>query len=603
MTHALNLDYDAVANLPTLFFDQADRYGDAPFLWAKRDKQWVSQSWREVSIQVARLAAGLKARGVNKGDRVVIVSENRPEWMIADLAIMAVGAIMAPCYATNTVQDHTHILSDSGAVAAFVSNEALAKRLLPAAANTGVRQVFAFDAFTPTTDHGVQVTPMATLLQEGAALGEVETIRDTAKDIPRDALSCIIYTSGTGGAPAGVMLSHGALICNAKGAEDLLHNLPGFAIGKEIFLSFLPLSHAYEHTVGQFVPISIGAQVYYSEGIDKLIQNIEEVRPTIMTAVPRLYESIRGRILRGAEQAGGLKEKLLHKTVDIGRRRYLDPNALSLGDRLLDPILDKLVRKKVSMRFGGRLKAFVSGGAPLNQDVGRFFTALGVKVLQGYGLTESAPVVACNIPTKNKLHTVGPPLCDVEVKIADDGEILIKGELVMMGYWGQPDRTAQSVKDGWLHTGDIGNLDEDGYVQITDRKKDIIVNSGGDNVSPQKVEGVICLEPEILQAMVYGDKRPHLVSVIVPDPDWTADWRAANDIDEEDLASNEAYRKALQDALERVNKNLSVIERVRRFTIANEAFTTDNAMLTPSMKIRRHVIRETYGEDLEALYG
>ena len=254
-------------------------------------------------------------------------------------------------------------------------------------------------------------------------------------------------------------------------------------------------------------------------------------------------------------------------------------------------------------RFGGRLKAFVSGGAPLNQDIAQFFTALGLKILQGYGQTEAAPVVSCNYPDHNKLHTVGPPLEGVEVKIAEDGEILVRGELVMLGYWNQPERTAETVKDGWLHTGDIGELDEDGYLKITDRKKDIIVNSGGDNLSPQRVEGIICLEPEVGQAMVYGDKRPHLVALLSPDADWLADWQKQNGDVGSALNDNAELRKAMQDALDRINKNLSVIERVRRFIIVDEPFSIDNAMLTPSMKIRRHVIKAKYGEQLEALYG
>ncbi len=597
----MNIDYRSIANLPTLFFDQCERYGDAPFLWAKRDGVWTSISWTEAADRVAALAAGLKARGVKPGDRVIIASENRPEWIIADLAIMSIGAVMAPCYVTNTIDDHVHILKDSGAVVAFVSNAQIAKRLAPAAAQTDVDQIFAFDDFTLDKDYGVSITPIADLLEPV----DTAAIRAAAREIDRAALSCLIYTSGTSALPTGVMLSHGAILCNAMGAESMLVNLPGFTFGGEKFLSFLPLSHSYEHTTGVFVAIAIGAQVYYAEGIDKLIQNIEEVRPTIMTAVPRLYETMRGRILRGAEQAGGFKKKLLFKTIDIGRRRYLDTGSLTLGDKLIDPLLTKLVRKKVADRFGGRLKTFVSGGAPLNQDIGQFFTALGVGILQGYGLTEAAPVISCNYPAKNKLHTVGPPLEGVEVKIAEDGEILVRGELVMMGYWNQPERTAETVKDGWLHTGDIGKTDEDGYLQITDRKKDIIVNSGGDNISPQRVEGVICLEPEILQAMVVGDKRPHLVALIAPDPDWTADWKRAHGFKGDNAALREDpdYRKALQGAFDRINANLSVIERVRRFAITDEPFSIENALLTPSLKIRRHMILKAYGDRLDALYG
>lgn len=593
------LDYTRIPNLPTLFFDQADRYGDKPFLSAKKSGAWSSLSWRDVSQQVAQLAAGLASRGVQAGDRVALVSENRPEWMIADLAIMSIGAVTVPAYTTNTVADHSHVLSDSGAKAVIVSSKAIADRVLPAAEKAKVDFAIAIDELGDRAEGSVPITNWSAAFSKDGS----DAVKENAKSLDRGSMCCIIYTSGTGGVPTGVMLSHGNIICNAMSAEDMLSRLPGFEHGKEIFLSFLPLSHSYEHTTGQFVPISIGAEVFYAEGIDKLVQNITEVRPTIMTAVPRLYETMRGRILRGAEQAGGLKEKLLYKTVDIGQRRYLDPSSLSIADRLIDPLLTKLVRSKVSERFGGRLKAFVSGGAPLNQEIGQFFTALGLRILQGYGQTESAPVVSCNYPDNNKLHTVGAPLQGVEVKIAEDGEILVRGELVMLGYWNKPERTAETVKDGWLHTGDIGKLDEDGYLQITDRKKDIIVNSGGDNLSPQRVEGIVCLEPEIAQAMVYGDKRPHLVALVSPDPDWLTDWQRANGKIDGPMNDNADLRKAMQDAMDRINKNLSVIERVRRFVVIDEPFSIENTMLTPSMKIRRHVIKAEYGERLDALYG
>lgn len=593
------VDYAQASNLPTMFFEQCDRFGDAPFLWNKRGGKWTPRSWTKTAEEVAQLASGLAAKGIGPGDRVVLVSENRPEWMIADLAIMSIGAVTVPAYTTNTVDDHKHILTDSGAKAAIVSNKDLAARLLPAAVDTSVDFAILIDGAPEDVTAGLPVLSIADVMHDT----DIGTVRDKARKLDRGAMCCIIYTSGTGGVPAGVMLSHGNIICNTMSAEDMLSRLPGFTIGGEIFLSFLPLSHSYEHTTGQFVPISIGAQVYYAEGFDKLVQNIGEVRPTIMTAVPRLYETMRSRILRAAEQSGGLKQKMLFKTIAIGKKRYNDPASLSLCERAIDPMLTKLVRSKVSERFGGRLKAFVSGGAPLNQDVAQFFTALGLRILQGYGQTEAAPVISCNYPTLNKLHTVGPPLEGVEVKIAEDGEILVRGELVMLGYWNDRDRTAQTVQDGWLHTGDIGKLDEDGYLMITDRKKDIIVNSGGDNLSPQRVEGIICLEPEIAQAMVYGDKRPHLVALLTPDPDWLEGWQTQNGTIDGTWNDNAALRKELQAALDRVNKKLSVIERVRRFIIVDEPFSIENAMLTPSMKVRRHIVKENYGDRLEALYS
>ena len=584
------IDYNAIRNLPAMFFDRAQRRGDDTCLAAKTGDTWETLSWRTVSDQVSALSRGLRDLGINPGDRVVIVAENRPEWAIADLAIMTAGAISVPAYTTNTPDDHFHILSDSGAKLAIVSTKALAERLMPAVQRSHeTSTVIAVDADITEVD-GTHLVSWADTLNAGRALSD--DVADRIDAINRKDASCIIYTSGTGGTPKGVVLSHGAILCNCKGAYDLLRELSDFVEDGERFLSFLPLSHSYEHTAGLHFALSIGAEIYYAQSIDRLVGNMAETAPTIMTAVPRLYEAIHGRIINGVQQAGGLKEKMFMKAVELGRIRYENPTSLSFGQRALDGLLDKLVRTKVADRFGGRLKAFVSGGAPLNPEIGTFFLALGVRILQGYGQTESAPVISCNPVNGVRIHTVGPALTGVTVKIAEDGEILVQGELLMDGYWNNPDATAEVLVDGWLHTGDIGMLDEDGYIQITDRKKDIIVNTGGDNISPQRVEGMLTIEPEIGQAMVFGDRRPHLVALLVVDEEF-----AKTVINEDEL------RTKLSNAVALVNKKLSMIEQIRHFAVADEAFTTDNEMMTPSMKIRRHVITAKYGEALEALYG
>jgi long-chain acyl-CoA synthetase len=598
------MDYAGIRNLPALFFERAETFGDRPFLWRKQDDAWHSLTWREVADSVTALALGLRAAGINHGDRVTLVSESRPEWLIADLAIMSVGAISVPAYTTNTVADHQHVLSDSGSVAAIVSTPALAETLLPAAGQTPDTQtIISIEPLTQAIPDGIHCLGWDDVLADGRAAGG-----DLDQDIgaiERASTCCLIYTSGTSGKPKGVMLSHGAILCNCMGAYHFLHDLPGFEQETEIFLSFLPLSHSYEHSAGQFFPISIGAQIYYAEGIDKLTANIAEVHPTIMTAVPRLYEAMHNRVRRGVERTGGLKQTLFERAVELGRKSYEAPGSLTIGEKVTNCLLDTLVRKKVKERFGGHLKAFVSGGAPLNYDIGVFFTALGLRILQGYGQTEAAPVVSCNPFSLNKLQTVGPPLKGVEVRIAEDGEILVQGELVMQGYWNKPEATAETIRNGWLHTGDIGEFDEDGYIRITDRKKDIIVNSGGDNLSPARVEGILTAELEIGQAMVYGDQRPHLVALVVPDPDFLADWSKSNGKsgDLADLADDPDLQKTLQDVLDRVNAKLSVVERVRRLQIAPEAFTIENEMMTPTMKLRRHVVKEVYGDALERLYG
>jgi long-chain acyl-CoA synthetase len=599
------MDYKTCPNLVAMFFKQAARHGDKSFLWAKRDDNWEAFTWREAAARVSALARGLKGLGIEPGDRVVLVSENRPEWLISDVAIMATGAISVPAYVTNTVNDHLHIAENSGAKGAIVSTRRLSENFLPAA-HRASQMKFVVAMEPPGISQEVSATVHAweDVLAQSANQGadEDDDIAAAAGTWKRDDTACIIYTSGTGGAPKGVMLHHGAIIHNTMGAYDALLEL---GLGDEVFLSFLPLSHSYEHMAGQFFPISLGAQIYYAEGIEALGSNMAEVRPTIMTAVPRLYETMHARILRGVKIQGGIKEKLFMKALELGRRRYENPDGLTLGERITDAIVDHLVRDKVRGRFGGRLKALVSGGAPLNPDIGIFFTALGLCLLQGYGQTESAPLISVNRPNKVKMHTVGPPVVDVKVKFAEDGEILARGELVMQGYWRDPEATAQVIRDGWLHTGDIGVLDEDGYIQITDRKKDIIVNSGGDNLSPQRVEGVLTLAPEIAQAMVFGDRRPYLVGMVVPEEDWVKAWSAENG-KPDDLAmldGDEDFRKAVGAVVERVNAGLSTIEKVRHFVIASEPFTIENEMLTPTIKIRRHKIIEAFGASLEALYG
>ncbi len=594
------MDLDRWQSLPALLFDQAQRLGDKPFLWAKREGAYRPLTWAEVADVVSTLSRGLRGIGVKPGDRVVLVSENRPEWLIADLAIMTAGAITVPAYTTNNVGDHHHILSHSGAVGAIVSTKALAHKVLPAAIDAPeCRFVANIQPPALGQDTTVETYDWWQLLDDGAK--RPDDVAEMVAKLKRDDTACFIYTSGTGGTPKGVMLSHLNIMQNCLGAYDVLKTL---GVGDEVFLSFLPLSHAYEHSGGQFFPMALGAQIFYAESVEKLLTNLAEVRPTLMTAVPRLYESIYQRILKGVEKQGGLKAKLFHRTIELGRKRYLNPGSLTLGERINDAMLTLLVRRKVEQRFGGRLKAFVSGGAALNPDIGIFFTALGLRILQGYGQTEAAPVISVNLPGKVKMETVGPPMTGVQVRIAEDGEILVRGPMVMKGYWRDEAATKAVLKNGWLHTGDIGEIDAEGFVKITDRKKDIIVFSGGDNVSPARIEGFLTLQPELHQAMVYGDKRPNLVALLVPDPDFLRDWARENGKSGglAELHGDPELRKAISAAVERVNAELSPLEKVRRFSIAPEAFSVDNHMMTPTLKIRRHKIKESYGSVLDGLY-
>ncbi|HWU95129.1 MAG TPA: AMP-dependent synthetase/ligase, partial [Sphingomonas sp.] len=583
--------------LVQMFFVRAREKGDAPFLWHKAGGKWQPTSWAEAARQVASLSAALTALGLKRGDRVMLVSENRPEFCISDLAIMAAGCVTVPTYTTNTERDHQHIIENSGACAIIVSNGKLAKTLLPAAIRaSSARMIIGLEDLRVGQQSSLEFHDWRALI----ARHDTDP-RGVSCNFRREDLACIIYTSGTGGSPRGVMQHHGAILCNVEGCCTIISE--DFGWEEEVFLSFLPLSHAYEHTGGQFFPIGLGAQIYYSEGLEKLASNIEEVRPTLMVVVPRLFEVLRTRIVKQVEKQGNFANFLLDKAVAIGGRKAAGTGRLT--DLPMNLLLGATLKPKLAKKFGGRIKAMVSGGAPLNPEVGIFFQSLGITFLQGYGQTEAAPVISCNRPKAGlKMDTVGPPLPDVEVRIADDGEILVRGELVMHGYWRNEEETKRVLKDGWLYTGDIGHIDEKGRIKITDRKKDIIVNDKGDNVAPQKVEGMLTLQPEIVQAMIAGDKKPYMSAVIVPDPEWTAEWCAhtATKCDFKELAHDPDYKAALGAAVERVNKDLSVIERVRKFLVADEPFTIENEQLTPSLKIRRHILKAVYGERLDGLY-
>ncbi|HOB13095.1 MAG TPA: AMP-dependent synthetase/ligase [Novosphingobium sp.] len=603
-------DLPSTTNLVELLLNRADARGDAPFLWAKKNGSWQPISWAEAVRQVCCLAESLRELGLKDGDRVMLVSENRPEWCIADFAIMAAGCITVPAYVTNTERDHLHIQEDSGAAAVIVANDKLAKPLLGAVIRSGkARHVIGIDPLRISQATSFEYHDWNKLIAgDGAAARKAVEARIAG--IGRQDTACLIYTSGTGGSPRGVMQHHGSMLMNADGAARILSEDFGLD-DDEAFLSFLPLSHAYEHTGGQMLPISVGAQIYYAEGLEKLASNIEETRPSIMVVVPRLFEVLRARIMKQVEKQGRFANFLMDRAMGIGAIKAAGRNRWR--DKPMNFLLEKTLRPKIRGRFGGRIKAMVSGGAPLSPEVGVFFESMGLTMLQGYGQTEAGPVISCNRPAAGlKMDTVGPPLHGVELKIAEDGEILVRGELVMHGYWRNEAETAKALqpdptepeKGAWLHTGDIGHIDEAGRLVITDRKKDMIVNDKGDNISPARVEGLLTLQPEIAQVMVVGDRRPYVVGLIVPDTEWAIEWAQTNGekFDMKALQDLPAFRSAVRSALDRVNQDLSVIEKVRQFTFADEPFTIDNEELTPKQSIRRHKLKARYGERLDALY-
>ena len=603
-------DLPTARNLVELFLARAAVRGDAPFLWAKHGGKWQPRSWADVAEEVCLLAEGLRGLGLKQGDRVLLVAENRPEWLIADFAIMAAGCITVPAYVTNTERDHLHVLDNSGAAAVIVSNDKLARPLLPAVMRSGqAAHVIGIEPLRISQASNFEYVSWSALLTGDPAKARAAVAARAAK-IARTDTACIIYTSGTGGAPRGVLQHHGALLCNVNGAARILSE--DFGMGEdEAFLSFLPLSHAYEHTGGQMLPIGVGAQIYYSEGLEKLASNIEEVRPTIMVVVPRLFEVLRTRIIKQIEKQGKLANYLLEQAMRIGTLKAAGTSRLR--DKPINAVIEKALRPKIRAKFGGRLKAMVSGGAPLNPEIGVFFDAIGLTLLQGYGQTEAGPVISCNRPAAGlKMDTVGPPMHGVEVRIAADGEILVRGELVMQGYWRSDAETAKALqpdpaepeKGAWLHTGDIGHIDPAGRIMITDRKKDMIVNDKGDNISPQKIEGMLTLQPEIAQAMVFGDRKPHIVGLVVPDAEWALEWSRTEGekFIMSALQDLPAFRSALRAAVDRVNQDLPVTEKVRQFAFADEAFTIENEEMTPSLKIRRHKLKERYGARLDGLY-
>jgi long-chain acyl-CoA synthetase len=528
---------------------------------------WQSITWGEYAHRVAALAAFLRARGVAPGDRILLVSENRPEFPIADTAAMAIGAVTVPTYVTNTVADHAHILRDSGATVAIVSTARLAERVAEAAAGAGR----ALD-FTICLEAGAP--GCLTWAEAVATPGDPAMLLAEAELIPPGRLACLVYTSGTGGLPKGVMLPHRAMLANREGVARIATRLK---LDGTPYLSFLPLSHSYEHTVGGFLLPSLGLEVVYSRGADRLAAELKDIQPTVITAVPRLFEVLRARIEAQVEKDGGLPEKLFRRALALGLRR-MDGPPLSLFEKLQDAVLDRLVRAKVRDRFGGRLLALVSGGARLDPDLSGFFLAMGLPVIQGYGQTEAGPVVSVNPPWANRRTTVGPPLPGVEARIAEDGELCVRGDLVMDGYWNDPDSTARALVDGWLHTGDVGEITE-GYIRITDRKRDFIKTLGGDMVSPAKLEGLLMAEPEITQAVVAGEGRPAVVALIVP---------------------AEGMADKVQAAIARVNGRLSNIERIRA-SAAVEPFTVENGLLTPTMKVKRRLVLERHAAQVEAL--
>ena len=575
----------AFQSLNKLFFDRADQYNEKPFLWAKKNKEWSPLSWKETSLKVREFAGGLRSFGIKPGDKVVIVSENRPEWIIADLAINLIGAITVPAYTTNTEDDHHYILEHSDARAVIASNNILANRVALATTRTKLCNILiTLDSYSGFEPDNLKIINFNEVNDFGK--NNIETALDYLNHIQPDDVSCIIYTSGTGGRPKGVMLTHKNIFSNLQGAEDLLE-----IIGKKDnkYLSLIPLSHSYEHTAGLYLQIDLGSEIYFCEGPEKFSQNLLEVSPTLTTAVPRIFEVIHDRIKIQMKNQNRIIKFIFDRAVKVGIKKHY--YGLNLLENIEYKTYTSLIRKKINKQLGGSLRAFVSGGAALNPEIGNFFISLGVKILQGYGQTEASPLISANRPENIKIETVGPAVKGVEAKLSKEGELIVKGDCVMRGYWKDEKATDEAIIDGWLHTGDIATISEDGYITITGRKKELIVNSGGDNIAPARPEASLTFQETIFQSMVIGDRRPYLVAVIVPEVEKTKNM------------TDEEINEIISSEVKIANERLSSIEKIRKFIIAKEPFSTDNGLLTPTMKVKRHKVNEIYGEILDDLYG
>ncbi|MDA7452636.1 AMP-binding protein [Candidatus Pelagibacter ubique] len=568
------MEINKINNLLELFYKQyLTQDKTSVFLQSLKEVE-KKYSWEDVYSNVIKLSEEI-SRYIKKGDRCLLISENRPEWMISDLSIMLSEGITVPAYTTYVERDYEYIIDDCTPTVLIISDKTQylkVKNIIPK--KKFIKKIIFFDVIEEFEQE------LHVNINQIFANKNFNSLNFSELKIQRKDVACIIYTSGTQGNPKGVVLSHGGILNNCEGALGLLKE---FVSKKPKFLTWLPLSHSYEHTV-QFVQIVVGAKVFYAESIEKLIKNMENCSPEIMTAVPRFYQNLHQKINTNFSKATGIKKFLINQTIKLGNKK-LNRVQFSLIESLINFVCDLLVRKKIKEQFGGNLKAFISGGGALDKEVGCFLNAIGLPTLQGYGLTETSPVVSCNSINEIRVETVGKPFRGNLVKIANDGEILVKGENVMLGYWNNEEETNKVLKNGWLSTGDIGEFDGE-FLKITDRKKDIIITPGGDNISPIKIESDLNKSNYIEQSLVYGDNKPYLVCLIVLSSEY-------KNIKNEEIKIE----------IEKINKNLSKIEKIKKFFVIKNQFTIENNMMTPTLKLKRYKIIKTYQNELEKLFN
>lgn len=589
-------------SIGALFLKKAKDYGDKTFLIAKREGKYRKITWKETLDMVTSISLGLGVLGAQKGDRVVIFSPNRPEWVIFDLAMQCAGIIDVPIYATSSPDQVKYIINDCGA-SYVISGGTETLQLLKSIKGDikGVRKIITMGPEDSENDY---IVPLSEVIKIGKEIEKKEKFEKRIEEIKEDDLATLIYTSGTTGAPKGVMLTHKNFLSNI---EALTHEQD---IGEDdTFLSILPLSHSFERTVGFYFPMFVGAKIAYAEGIDAFRKNVAEVKPSVMVVVPRVLEKAYASIKTKVEEGSDLKKWLFDigiekakEVVDIMMRGEKPGFALKALHRASDIFIFRGIRKSL----GGRLRYIASGGAPLQREIGIFFFGAGLMVIEGYGLTETGPVLTVNTPKHFRYGTVGMPLPDTEITIAEDGEILARGPQVAKGYYMLPEETKKSfTEDGLFKTGDIGMLSEDGFLIITDRKKDIIITAGGKSIAPQNVESILIIDSFIEQAVVIGDRRKFISALVVPNFEELKKWAESERIDYEDkrkLIKNESVVEMMTNRIDETQKFSARFEKVKKFTLLSDSFTEGKGEMTASMKIKRKVIEERYAKEIEAMY-
>lgn len=557
----------------------------------REGEEWRPLSYGDFWRRVERFASGLARLGVGRGSRVAIVSGNRPEWPIGDLAVQSLGGVVVPVYPTLEEEQIGYILGHSGAGVAIVEGEELLRKVREA--GEGLSHLVSMEGSTGVLSFG-----------EVEALGEEEPLGDAWEEgwrsLRREDVATVIYTSGTTGRQKGAVLTHGNILSNLEGIRDALP-----VVREDVFLSFLPLSHVFERTCSQFLSLYVGATTYYAESMEKIPENLREVRPTLMLCVPRLYEKMYERVREQGESGGPLRRALFERAVEAGREKYRleregrEPGAL-LRARLA--LYDKLVYRRVREATGGRVRCFVSGGAKLEQEVGEFFYACGVRIVEGYGLTETSPVICCNRLPVPRFGTVGRPIFGTSVRISEEGEIQVKGPGVTGGYLDDEEATREAfTEDGWFRTGDMGEFDAEGHLRVTGRLKHILVLSTGKNVAPEPVEAAIAAQPHVLQAVLLGDGRKYVAALVVPDYDAVRRTLGVDDGGER-LAQDERCREIVGREIEEACRRFAPYERPKKFALLPRELSVEEGELTPTLKVRMHVVRERYAREIESLY-